>query len=116
MKEVIEFEDIIRRATPRARDEAPIALIAEALAIMRGLPPAGSGSRKDNLRRIADQMKAFLPITVEIDRLAELDDDFDADPNEGCPNKGGHEFIEEDTDDGSEGRSYCQHCLADGDA
>jgi hypothetical protein len=45
-----------------------------------------------------------------------FDDNYDDDPNEGCTNKGGHEFVEEDTGERPEGRSYCQWCGADGDA
>lgn len=32
-----------------------------------------------------------------------------------CENPGGHSFVCEDCDSG-EGRSYCEYCLADGDA
>jgi hypothetical protein len=55
-----------------------------------------------------------------------FDDDMfdgDDDPDEGCSNKGGHEFVCSGTayggDDESyhgEGRCYCQWCGADGDA
>jgi hypothetical protein len=38
----------------------------------------------------------------------------DADPNEGCPNKGGHEWTVEETEDGSEGHVYCAHCRVGG--
>lgn len=53
----------------------------------------------------------------EIDRG--FDDDMfdgDGDPDEGCTNKGGHSFVTADTDNGGDGRSYCEFCLADGDA
>jgi hypothetical protein len=154
MKEVLEFEDIVRRAMPRARDEAPLDLVASAIAIMQGRKPLPFGSRKDQLRVIAEQMKAFLPIekpvlvaddvltAADVERIRDVmaandqsdtfvdlrlplmpdiddDDDMfdgDADSNEGCSNKGGHVFVEQDTEDGSEGRSYCECCGADGDA
>lgn len=40
--------------------------------------------------------------------------DGDDDPDAGCPNKGGHEWIVEETEDGSEGPVYCEHCLVGG--
>jgi hypothetical protein len=51
------------------------------------------------------------------------DDMFDDEPDDGCTNPGGHEFVCSGTqyggDDESyhgEGRCYCVHCGADGDA
>lgn len=40
---------------------------------------------------------------------------FDDDGEPVCCNPGGHEFVCEEVESG-EGRSYCQWCLADGDA
>lgn len=149
MKEVLEFEDIIRRALPYAGDECPV--YKDAIAIMQGRPTAATGSRKERLRGIAEQMKVYLPVekpaetaapapefvplasrptfepsasatryfdAVEIDHDDDMFDMFDddPDPNERCSNKGGHEFVTADEDNGGDGRSYCQWCSADGDA
>jgi hypothetical protein len=38
------------------------------------------------------------------------------DSEDKCSNPGGHSWVTADEDNGGDGRSYCQHCLADGDA
>lgn len=40
---------------------------------------------------------------------------YDEDGEPVCCNPGGHSFVCEDVESG-EGRSYCEYCLADGDA
>lgn len=43
--------------------------------------------------------------------------DLDEDGEPVCTNPGGHSFVCEDVDGlYAEGRSYCEYCLADGDA
>jgi hypothetical protein len=59
MDEVIKLESRIRAAMSKARDQAPIELVTEAIAIMQGRPKAGT--RLDALRRIA---KALEPLSM----------------------------------------------------
>lgn len=42
------------------------------------------------------------------------DDEDDSEPD--CSNPGGHSWVTADEDNGGDGRSYCEWCLADGDA
>lgn len=57
------------------------------------------------------------------DEACALDDDYGAEPFDGCSNPGGHRWVYTGTqyggDDerwGGEGRCYCEFCGADGDA
>jgi hypothetical protein len=57
MDEVIKLESRIRAAMSKARDQAPIELVTEAIAIMQGRPKAGT--RLDALRRIAKALEPY---------------------------------------------------------
>ena len=59
MEEVLKLEALIRASMPRARDEAPIELVTDAIYIMQGRPPAGTGTRLERLRAIAKQLESY---------------------------------------------------------
>ncbi len=56
MKQVLEYEDIIRRAIPHCPE---IALVEAGTAILHGRPT--EGTRKDRLREVANLLKPYLP-------------------------------------------------------
>ena len=66
MKEVLEYEAIIRTAMPQARDDGQTELVADALAIMQGRPTSHvipGATRKQRLCHIAGRLKQYLPLS-----------------------------------------------------
>lgn len=60
LKQVLEYEDVIRRAIPHA----PAELAAAGAAILHGRP--SEGTRKDALREMAARLRPYLPVLTGV--------------------------------------------------